>query len=251
MPRLVPNRLAAACLLALSLTLSFAAGATAKGFRADLRVVGAGGKVLAERSLGTATTAIKASPKATCFGPGTGGSGDSVSIPGNTGLGLLARASKLTPSLRPLLVSDHYDFGLSLCEVGSSVAKGSASWYLKVDHKGIAVAGNKARIKPGDEVLWALVKTEAPDYAYPDELALSAPAKAKPGKPFGVRVFAYDGKGKRRPLAGATVTGAAGPTDAAGAAEVTLSKPARLIARFGSDIPSSREAVCVGGKCPK
>jgi len=250
MPRLIPYRLAAACLLALSLTLALAAGAAAKGFRAELRVVG-GGKMLAEKTLATATTAVKTSPRADCFGPGSGGSGDSVSIPGNTALGLLARGSKLTPSLRPLLISDHFDLGLAICGVGSGVAKGSASWYLKVNHVAPAVGGEKAKIKAGDEVLWALVKTEAPDFAYPDELALSAPAKAQPGKPFQVRVFAYDGKGKRKPLAGAKVTGAAGPTDAAGAAQVTLSKPARLIARFGSDIPSNREAVCVGGKCPK
>lgn len=251
MPRLISNRLVAACLLAFSLTLCLVASAAAKGFRAELRVVGSHGRVLSERTLATATTKVKASPRATCFGTGTGGSGDAVTIPGNTALGLLARGSQLTPSLRPLLISDHFDFGLAICGVGSGVARGSASWYLKVNHVAPAVGGEKARIKPGDEVLWALVETEAPDFAYPDELALSAPAKATGGKPFGVRVFAYDAKGRRKPVAGAEVTGAAAPTDARGAAEVTLSKPTRLIARFGSDIPSNREAVCVGGKCPK
>ncbi len=65
-----------------------------------------------------------------------------------------------------------------------------------------------------------------------------------------MRVFSYDEKGKRKPAAGVTVSGASGPTDASGRATVTLSKPALLIARLGADIPSNREAVCVGGKCP-
>jgi hypothetical protein len=32
---------------------------------------------------------------------------------------------------------------------------------------------------------------------------------------------------------------------------VTLTKPARLIARASGEIPSAREPVCIGGKCPK
>ena len=69
--------------------------------------------------------------------------------------------------------------------------------------------------------------------------------------PFTVRVWAYDGKGKRTPQAGAKVTGAAQPTGPDGRTTVTLRKPAKLIARSGTEIPSAREAVCVGGKCPK
>jgi hypothetical protein len=48
-----------------------------------------------------------------------------------------------------------------------------------------------------------------------------------------------------------TVTGASAPTGADGRTTVTLTKPLRLIARHGKDIPSSQVAVCVGGKCPK
>ncbi|HET7122179.1 MAG TPA: hypothetical protein VFI17_13125 [Solirubrobacterales bacterium] len=237
-------------MLALSLTLAFAASAMAKGFAAELRVVGAGGKVLAEKTASTATTAVKTSSTATCFGPGTGGSGASVSIKGNTAMGLLAHASKSTLSLRPLSISDHFDFGLALCGIGSSVAKGSASWYLKINHHSLQVGGEVATIHPGDEVLWALATTEAPDYTYPDELVLSAPASAKKGQPFGVRVFAYDEKGHRTPVAGAKVSGAAAPTGADGRTQVTLTRPGRLIARLAGDIPSARRPVCLGGKCP-
>lgn len=250
MPRLTPIRLAAACALALALSLSITASAAGKGFSADLRVVGAGGKILAEQTLGTATTSVKTSPKATCFGAGTGGSGKSVSIKGNTAMGLLARGSTSIGSLKPLLISDSFDFGLALCGVGGDVAKGSTSWYLKINHKSLAVSGDAATIHPGDEVLWALARTSAPSYTYPNELSLTAPAAAMAGVPFTVRVFSYDEKGKRKPVAGAKVNGADGVTGSDGRATVVLSKPGKLIARHGGEIPSARVAVCVGGKCP-
>jgi hypothetical protein len=247
MPRIIPFRLAAACTLALSLTIAFAAVAVAKGPTAELRVVGSGGKVLAEQPVPTAKVSVKTSPTATCFGPGSGGSGDSVEIKANTALGLLVNGARMLASLRPLLISDSFDFGLALCGVGSSVAKGKASWYLKINHEAQEVSGDAAKIQPGDEVLWTL----APSFPYPDELALSSPNSVKAGMPFTVRVWAYDEKGKRTPQAGAKVTGAAAPTGADGRTTVTLSKPAKLIARTGEEIPSAREPVCVGGKCPK
>jgi hypothetical protein len=250
MPRLIPIRLAAACALALILSLSISAAAVAKGFSAELRVVGGHGKLLAEKTLGTATTPVKTSPKATCFGEGTGGSGKSVTIPGNTAMGLLARASRSVGALRPLAITDHFDFGLAVCGVGTSEAKGNASWYLKVNHKALAVSGDAATIKPGDEVLYDLATTSAPSYSYPDELALTAPAKATKGMPFTARVFSYDEKGRRKPASGVKVTGASAPTGSDGKATVVLSKPALLVASDGESIPSNRAAVCVGGKCP-
>jgi hypothetical protein len=253
MPRITPFRLAAACTLAISLSLAFAAGASAKGFQAELRVVGSGSKVLVEKPVATATTTVKSSPQAECFGKGSGGSGDPVTIKGNTAMGLLAHASKLVASLRPLLISDSFDFGLALCGIGKSVAKGSSSsWYLKVNHKSLPVSGDAAVIKPGDEVLWALAKTEAPDYKYPDELVLTGPnGTTKAGVPFPVRVLSYDEKGKSKPQAGVKVTGASGPTGADGRTMVTLTKPAKLIATAAGEIPSAREPVCVDGKCPR
>jgi hypothetical protein len=247
MPRSTSFRLAAVCALAISITLAFAAAASAKGFKAELRVVGAGGKVLAEKPIATATTTVKTSPKAECFGKGSGGSGDPVTIKGNTAMGLLAHASKSTPALSPLLISDSFDFGLALCGIGSSVAKGKASWYLKINHKSLSVGGDAAIIKPGDEVLWDL----APSYPYPDELVLEGPNKAKAGMPFTVRVFSYDEKGKSKPAKGVKVTGAGEPTGADGRTTVTLSKPSRLIARAAGEIPSARLPVCIGAKCPK
>lgn len=247
MPRITPFRLAAVCALAISLTWALAAGAAAKSFKAELRVVGAGGKVLVEKPVATATTSVKTSPKAECFGKGSGGSGKPVTIKGNTAMGLLASASKTVGALSPLLISDHFDFGIALCGIGSSVAKGEASWYLKVNHKTPSVGGDSAVIHPGDEVLWDL----APSYPYPGELVLEGPDKAKAGVPFTVRVLSYDEKGKSKPAAGVKVTGGSEVTGKDGRTTVTLSKPARLIARAAGEIPSARVPVCLGVKCPQ
>ena len=252
MPRLIPIRLAAACALALALSLPFAASAAAKGVPVDLRVVGKGGKVLTEEDLSTGTTTIKTSPKANCFGAGTAGSGASVTIKGATALGALAQASKSTPSLQPLLVTDAFDFGLGICGVGASKVSGKASWYLKVNHKGAQVSGDALKLHAGDEVLWDL----APSYPYPNELALEAPERADTGVPFEVRVFSYDEKGKRKPVSGAKIGGASGGvTGADGRATVTLTAPgpqyATLQATHGKDIPAPAAPVfvCVAGSC--
>jgi hypothetical protein len=245
MPRLIPSRLAAACALALTFALGVVVPAFAKGVPVDLRVVGSNGKVLADESLRTGTASIKTSPQADCFGTGTGGSGKSVTIKGATALGALIQASKFTSSLRPVSISDHFDFGLALCGVGGKSATDTLSWYLKVNHKNPNIGGENVKLHAGDEVLWSLTS-----FPYPNELALSAPKHAKAGQAFGVRVFSYDDTGKRTPAAGVTVTGASGPTGADGRATVTLNRPARLVARHGKDIPSNLAAVCVGGKCP-
>jgi hypothetical protein len=251
MPRSNSFRLVLACALVLSMTLVFTALAVAKGLQADLRVVGSGSKVLAEETVSSADVSIASSPKATCFGPGSGGSGNQLQLKGNTAMGLLASGAKTIPTLKPLSITDSFDFGYAVCGIGSSVAKGSSSWYLKINHKSQAVSGDVAKIKAGDEVLWALAKTEAPDYTYPGELVLTAPASAKAGSSFTVRVWSYDEKGRKTPAAGAKVTGGGEPTGNDGRTTVTLSKPAELAAKASGEIPSAKVAVCVGGKCPK
>ena len=248
MPRLIPSRLAAVCALALTLLLCGAAIAAAKGVPAELRVVGTGGRVLDEQNLRAGTTRLPTSHRATCLGKGTGGSGRQVTVNGPTALGLLARAAKSDPALRPLLITDHFlsEFGLGLCGVGGVKSHGSYSWYLKVNHRNPQVGGDSVKLHAGDEVLWAF----AP-YPYPDELSLVAPSEATAGVPFTVRVFSYDDSGKRTPAAGVTVSGAGAPTGTDGVATVTLSQPAVLFAGHGKDIPSNRVAVCVSGACPQ
>jgi len=247
MPRFIPFRLAAACALAIMLFLAIAATAGARGPVASLRVLNTAGKVLAEDSFGARTVTVRTSRKATCFGPANAGSGRPATIKGPTALGMLVQAAKRTRSLRPLLITDAFDFGLGLCGIGGFVSEDEGSWYLKVNHRTPSVGGDSVRIRRGDEVLWYL----ATSFPYPDELSLVAPRRVAAGTPFTVRVFSYDEKGKRRPEAGARVTGGTGPTGADGRTTVTLSRPARLTARSGKDIPSNREAVCVARKCPR
>jgi hypothetical protein len=242
MPRLVPSRPAAACALAFVLVLGLCASALAKGPMAQLRVV-AGSKVLAEEPVSAAGgVRVKTSPQATCFGAGTGGSGKAVPVKGPSALSALVQASKSTPSLRPLRLTDAFSFGLGLCGVGQAKATKKLSWYLKVDHVSPQVGGEAAKVHAGDEVLWAL----AP-YPYPDELSLVAPRVVNAGEPFQVQVFAYDEKGKKKPVAGATVTGASAPTGSDGKATVTLQSAGTLFARHGKDIPSNGAFVCAGG----
>ncbi len=211
-------------------------------------MVGAGGRALAEETLQTGTTKVPTSPKATCLGKGTGGSGKHVTVKGPTALGLLAQAAKSTASLRPLLVTDAFvsEFGLGICRVGGSAGTAKQSWYLKVNHKNPELGGDSVKLRKDDEVLWAL----AP-FPYPNELALEAPSESVPGVPFEVRAFSYNDKGKRKPAAGATVPGATGPTAADGRATVVLTAPTRLVARHGKDIPSNGVPVCVLGACPQ
>jgi hypothetical protein len=243
MPRLVPIRLVAACALALILLASLAAGAGAK-VRADLRVV-APGEVLAQQTLKTGTTSVPTSRKATCFGKGYAGSGKKATIRGATALGLLGQAAKSTPGLRPLLLTDAFEFGLGICGVGGHKATKKLSWYLKVNHVNPELGGDTVKLKGGDEVLWAL----AP-FPYPNELALVAPEAANAGVPFEVTVYSYGDKGKRKPAVGAVVTGGLAPTDAHGHAQVVLTSPTQLIATHGKDIPSNVvEVSCVSGLC--
>jgi hypothetical protein len=245
MPKMLQLRTVGACALAACLVLAVTA-ASASATTATLRVVGKGNAVLAEGLVKAKNTSVKTSPKATCLGPGTGGSGKKVALRGNTALGLLADGALSMKALAPLSLTDNFSFGLALCGVGKSVAKGNASWYLKINHKGATVGGEKAKIKAGDQVLWDL----ATSYPYPDELVLSAPQQADAGVPFAVHVFAYDEKGRHKPVQGATVTGASAPTDAKGVAMVTLSEPTNLFAEMGKDIPAAATPVCLGSQCP-
>jgi len=237
-------RTVAACALVFCAALVVTASADAT--TATLRVVGKGNVVLAEQSVKTSNISVKTSPKATCLGSGTGGSGKAVAVKGNTALGLLANGAKTIKQLAPLSLTDHFSFGLGICGVGKSVAGGKASWYLKINHKGATLGGEKAKIKAGDEVLWDL----APSYPYPEELVLSAPQQATAGVPFAVHVYAYNEKGKRKPMKGATVPGATGPTDASGKVMVTLTEPTLISAAIGDAIPSAQEPVCLGSQCP-
>jgi hypothetical protein len=240
--------------LPLLATLAAVAGtASATTKPVDLRVLNGAGKTLAEQRQYTGTVTIKTDRHATCFGKGTGGSGKRVRAPGATALGAVRDALRWRRALRPLSVTDAFadqGFGLGVCGIGGYRAQGSSFWYLKGGHVGSQVSGSQFKIHSGEDVLWYLTPTFPPS----GELVLRAPARARPGVPFTVTVFAYADDGTRSPAQGVSVTGAAGPTDANGNATVSLGVGTHALrATHSPDIPSNHVAVCVNanlGRCP-
>jgi Ca2+-binding RTX toxin-like protein len=245
-----PGGALAVALISLLGLLPAVASAATRG--ADLRVVNTAGRTLVEHRQYTGTVVIRTDPQADCFGA-PGGSGDRVTVPGPTGLGIVRDALETDADLRPLSVTDQFSFGLAICGIGGFEASGSSFWYLKHNHAGAQVGGDQLRLRNGDQVLWYL----SPGFPAPVELALRAPARAKPGVPFQVSVFEFDDSGTRSPAAGATVSGGATPvtTGPRGKATITLNRRGALRATRSSDgsIPSNRVAVCVNAdlaKCP-
>jgi hypothetical protein len=242
-----------AAALVISLLLLLPAGAAATT-GADLRVVNSAGRTLAEQRQYTGTVQIRTDPDADCFGS-PGGSGDRVTVPGATGLGILRDALETDADLRPLSITDQFSFGLAVCGIGGFEAGGSGFWYLKHNHVGSQVGGDQLKLGQGDQVLWYL----SPGFPPPMELALRAPARANPGVPFQVTVLQFDDSGKQLPASGATVSGGKAPvtTGPQGKATVTVAGEgtSSLRATRSSDgsIPSNRVAVCVNSdlsKCP-
>jgi hypothetical protein len=241
----------AAAAVVLLLTSSSAALAVTRG--ADLRVLNTAGRTLAEFRQYTGTVSIKTDPEATCFGQGTGGSGDRVQVSGPTALGAVRDAVPSEPGLRPLSVTDAFvdqGFGLGVCGIGGFESKGSSFWYVKRNHVGAQVSGSQLTVQQGDDLLWYL----APTFPPPRELVLQAPARAKPNVPFQVTVYSYADDGTRRPAVGATVTDGAAPTGSAGTTMVTAPAGTDVLrASHPPAIPSNHVKVCVAADsspCP-
>lgn len=245
----------AGLLLLSALALSLATSAEAKLTRtipADLRVVSADGKTLAEHTQYTTEgVRMRTDRNADCLGADTGGSGRKVTVPGFTALGQLADGRRTDRDLRPLSISDHFDFGLSLCGIGGVVAPSTGFWSLRVNHGFASAGADQTKLKRGDELLWYLVDDW--NLPSPAELALRAPKRVKKGEPTEVTVFAYDDAGKRSRVAGAKVRGAAELTDARGKTTVTPSgRLLKLRARAAGAIPSPLVTLCTAParKCP-
>ncbi len=208
----------------------------------DLRVIG-GGKKLAEHRQYTGATKVGTSPKADCFGPGTGGSGDKVRVPGATALGIVEHASLGQPKLRPLRVTDAFSFGLGLCAIGGQASPATGYWYLKVNHVGSLVGGDQAVVEKGDDVLWHLI--EDFNQPIPPELELKAPARVKRGERIPVKVVEYADDGSKGPAAGVRLKGTGVVTDAQGEAEVPRqAATTRLKGVREGAIPSNIAEVC-------
>ena len=228
-----------------ALTMSLSAAAAGASKPVDLRVVAPTGAGLTDQIQYSGTTRIKTDRKADCFGEGTEGSGKRVKVGGATPLGAVAHATAVERRLRPLLVTDAFDFSLGVCGIGGFEFEvtDTSFWYFKVNHSNPQVGADQVRLAAGDEVLWYLTPTFE---SLPVELELEAPVSAKPGQEFNVRVFQYADDGTRSPAEGVSVTGAAEPTAANGMTSVSLGATNEINATRSADgaIPDDA-TVCV------
>lgn len=229
-----------ACALA-ALTAAAPADA-AKPAAAQLRVEAARTLTSSQTYL-TNTTGIRTDTRK----PACGGSGKVKTVQGPSALSLLIDAAEVKRPLRPLGISDKFDFGLLVCGIGRSVASDDAFWLYKVNHVAPEVGADQQKVRAGDKVLWYFSNT-ATGSNTGDELALTAPARVRSSTAFEVKVTAYDSAGKRTPAAGAQVVYGRRKvtTDAQGVAEVTSgSSRLRLRAVRGKDVASNSAGVCV------
>jgi hypothetical protein len=251
----------ALCASATFLISGLLAGSASAGtVPTDLRVLTGGGKVLADVRQYTDSTDVPTSAAARCFYGGAGGSGKPKPVSGPTAIGAVADAAASVPELNPMLLTDEYSFGLGVCGFGGISSDTSSFWQLRVDHKATIKSGDTTQVSKGDDVIWTLVPNPvcAPDPPYTcqptqPELSLQAPARAKTGASFQVTVLEYNDEGFLKPALAANVTGASGPTDAAGKTTVTLPASGSITATRTGAIPSRTLPVCVKGnvkKCP-
>ena len=176
-----------------------------------------------------------------------GGSGDSYTLEGPTALGLLFQAADFTRDLRPVQVSDEFDFGKFVCGVGDYEGSDSAYWLYKVDHVAPEVGADQFAIeRADDEVLFYFVNGTS-NSGNELELVLSDNV-VKAGEPVEVTVREYDFNGQATPAAGVTLRGAGDVlTDADGTASVVFDEAGRPFIRGirGGDIPTDLLHLCV------
>jgi len=248
--------------LASLLTLAALGAASANAsVGVDLRVLNTEGKALAQLRQFTDTVQVKTDPDADCFGPGSGGSGKTVTVDGPTALGVVDDAEATQKSIRPVSVTDAFGFGLGICGFGGYKADDGHFWYLKVNHVESSLGGDQVKVGGGDDVVWYLIRTDScppPDFfCNISDLDVHAPARAKPNSTITVHVDAFSRTGAESPAAGAEIDGGALPavTGADGNAQVRLGAGGltQLFATRGRDIPSQYATVCLAddlASCP-
>jgi hypothetical protein len=242
--------LRAGAVVAGTLALAAPSATQAATVPAELRVTAAGKNLEGGTTYLTDTTRFKTDSRPQC-----GGSGDVKTVPGPTALGILGSGVAVNSKLRPVGVTDKFEFALALCSAGSYIGWQDAYWLYKVNHKAPDVGADQYALEPGDSVLWYFVDPSEKSNTGSSELVVTAPARATPGEPFAVRVWAYDFKGDRIPAAGATVTAdGVSTTDAQGRATVVVDEhhTVNVRAARGEDIASAPVSVCVGhgDQCP-
>jgi hypothetical protein len=253
---LIARSLAAVGLVLASLTL--VSVAEAKTYPTELTIVDDNGALLVDQTqyVSTKDSKLKSDPKADCFGPGTGGSGKKVTVPGASALGQAVDASHTTRAARKISVSDNFDFGLAICGIGKAVATQKGFLYLKRNHVASQTGGDLTPVEKNDEILWYVVEdfTDPP----PVELEIKAPARAEQGGEFGVKVTAYADDGTKTAAKGIKIEGAQKPTDADGRTTVSVNDAVQvgelllLVAADDGAIPATT-LVCVQSRlqeCP-
>ena len=227
-----------------TLIMASAANAATNKIGGDIRVVDSDGTTLNDARQYTGTATVKTSAKADCFGEGTGGSGDKITVPGATALGVVSDASRWDSDLKPLAITDAFSFGLGVCGFGDAIAPSTGYWYLKKNHVGSLTGGDQTTVENGDDILWYLIEdfNDPP----PAELELKAPFAAEMGKSIPVQVFEYADNGTKTPAAGATIKGTGVVTGADGTAQVPVTSNMKSLqaVRAGA-IPSRELDVCV------
>ena len=177
------------------------------------------------------------------------GSGDEKTIEGPTALGLLVQAADFTRDLRPVQISDQFEFGQFVCGVGDFEGSAEAFWLYKVDHVAPEVGADQFAIdRSHGEVLWYFVNT-ATGMNTGNELELVLSENVvQAGTPVEVSVRQYDGSGNASPAAGVRLTGAGDVmTDANGEATVVFEDAGRPFIRGvrGTDIQTDLLHLCV------
>ncbi len=232
---------------ALAVLTACVPAAEARPAAVKLRVQGEQNALASGQTYLTDTTRIATATRK----PACGGSGETRTVKGPTALSVLIDAAGVSPALRPLGISDKFDFGLLVCGIGRSVSSDNAFWLYKVNHAAPEVGADQRRVRPGDEVLWYFSNT-ATGRNTGDELALDAPARSKSSSSFEVKVTAYDFAGKRTPAAGAIVRYGrkTATADENGVARVTAGDGPRMRLRAvrGTDVASEIAEVCVADR---
>jgi hypothetical protein len=222
----------------------------------DLRVLTHTGKTLADFRQYTGTVKARTTHKADCFGKGNRSHDRTYTAKGTTLLGALVDGARHDSKLNPLLLTDAFvkqGFGLGVCGIGGFETKGLSFWYAVANHRSASTGADLTPLHAGDEALYYLTSGNEKDS--PPELALSLPARARPGVPVRATVRAYDPGGKATPAEGAELGHGAAPTDAGGHTEIAFPSAGRseVQATLGEDIPSRALSVCVNAdvsKCP-
>ncbi len=247
----------AAIAAAIFVVLAADGSATAKTKWAHLRVVTNTGRTLAEFRQYTGSTTVRSSRKADCFGSPSRQRRYRMDSP--NALGIVKDALASDRALRPLVLSDAFvddGFGLGVCSMGGFETVGFSYWDLIVNHVVSFSGASLTPVSNGDRILWYFTSGSEPASG-PRELTLKAPASAKPGDGFTVKVIRFTGQGKSSPAGGVVVTAGGdnvGTTRPDGKIRVRLARSARLEATgTANDVPSNRVAVCVSARrsrCP-